>query len=141
MRVDQVEWKRNEMKKFKILIVDDDFNLAYLLRQRLEHEDFEVETANSVAEAYLLYLAFRPDLVLTDITMGEENGLDLMRHVRLHNPTVATIYMTGDLIHYWSELETEREVNHAGVLEKPFSGRKLLESISAQAQGRSQIAA
>jgi DNA-binding response OmpR family regulator len=129
------------MGKFKVLVVDDDYNLAYLLRQRLEHEDFQVESANSVGEAYLLYLAFRPDLVLTDITMGAENGLDLMRRVRLHNPRVGTIYMTGDLSHCGSELEAEREVNHASILEKPFSGRKLLESISAQAHGRSQIAA
>jgi len=129
------------MKKYKILVVDDDSNLAYMLRQRLESENFEVESANSVAEGYLLYVAFRPDLVLTDITMGKENGLDLMRRIRRHNPRVGTIYMTGDLSGYRSELETEHEINHATVLEKPFNGRKLLELISAQVNGGRQIAA
>lgn len=129
------------MKKYRVLVVDDDSNLTYLLRQRLENEDIEVESANSVAEGYLTYLVFRPDLVLTDITMGEENGLELMRRIRRHNPGVGTIYMTGDLSRYGTELETEREVNHASVLEKPFSRRKLLESISAQTNGGRQIAA
>ena len=129
------------MEKFKVLIVDDDNNLAYLLRERLEYEDFEVESASSAAEGYLMYLMFRPDLVVTDISMGEENGLDLVKRIRNHDPKVGTIYMTGDLSRYWSELETEREVNHASILEKPFSGRKLLESITAQTHGRSQIAA
>ena len=36
------------MGKFKILVVDDDVNLAFLLQQRLESEGFEVENANSV---------------------------------------------------------------------------------------------
>jgi DNA-binding NtrC family response regulator len=131
----------NDMRKCKVLVVDDDYNLAYLLRQRLEYENFEVESANSAAQGYLIYLAFRPDLVITDLSMGEENGLDLVKRIRNHDPKVGTIYMTGDLSRHRFELETEREVNHAGVLEKPFSGRKLLESISTQAHGRSQIAA
>lgn len=129
------------MKKFKVLVVDDDYTLTYLLRQRLEYEDFEVESANSAAEGYLIYLGFRPDLVITDINMGEENGLELVKHIRSSDPKVRTIYMTGDLSRYGSALETERDVFHASVLEKPFSGHKLLESISAQANGGHQIAA
>lgn len=129
------------MKKFKVLVVDDDCTLTYLLRERLEYEDFKVECANSAAEGYLIYLGFRPDLVITDINMGEENGLDLIKHIRTHDPKVRIIYMTGDLSRYDAELEKERDVFQASVLEKPFSGRKLLESISIQANGGRQIAA
>ena len=129
------------MKKFKVLVVDDDCTLTYLLRQRLEYEYFKVECANSAAAGYLVYLGFRPDLVITDINMGEGNGLDLIKHIRTHDPKVRIIYMTGDLSLYGAELETERDVFHAIVLEKPFTGRKLLDSISVQANGGHQIAA
>jgi DNA-binding response OmpR family regulator len=128
------------MKRVKVMVVDDDDNLAFLLRQRLEKEDFDVASASSAAEGYLIYLAFRPDLVVTDIVMGEENGLDLIKRIRNHDPKVGTIYMTADQGPYQSELERERKVNHVCVLEKPFGGDKLLASIAAQVHGGSEFA-
>jgi len=129
------------MGKFKILIVDDDVNLAFLLQQRLESEGFEVENANSVTAGYLTYRSFRPDLVLTDISMGDESGFDLMHRIRNDAPRIKTIYMTGDLSRHLSALEQERNQHHAMFLSKPFSERNLLDSISAGVQGRDQIAA
>ena len=129
------------MGKFKILIVDDDVNLAFLLQQRLESEGFEVENANSVTAGYLTYRSFKPDLVLTDISMGDESGFDLMHRIRNDAPRIKTIYMTGDLSRHLSALEQERNQHHAMFLSKPFSERNLLDSISAEVQGRDQIAA
>jgi DNA-binding NtrC family response regulator len=129
------------MGKFKILIVDDDVNLAFLLQQRLESEGFEVENANSVTAGYLTYRSFKPDLVLTDISMGDESGFDLMHRIRNDAPRIKTIYMTGDLSRHLSALEQERNQHHAMFLSKPFSERNLLDSISARVQGRDQIAA
>jgi DNA-binding NtrC family response regulator len=129
------------MGKFKILIVDDDVNLAFLLQQRLESEGFEVENANSVTAGYLTYRSFKPDLVLTDISMGDESGFDLMHRIRNDTPRIKTIYMTGDLSRHLSALEQERNQHHAMFLSKPFSERNLLDSISARVQGRDQIAA
>ena len=129
------------MGKFKILIVDDDVNLAFLLQQRLESEGFEVENANSVTAGYSTYRSFKPDLVLTDISMGNESGFDLMHRIRNDAPRIKTIYMTGDLSRHLSALEQERNQHHAMFLSKPFSERNLLDSISARVQGRDQIAA
>jgi DNA-binding NtrC family response regulator len=129
------------MGKFKILVVDDDVNLAFLLQQRLENEGFEVENANTVTAGYFIYRSFKPDLVLTDISMGDESGFDLMRRIRNDTPRIKTIYMTGDLGRHLSALEQERNQHHATFLSKPFSERNLMESISASVQGRDQIAA
>ncbi|HMF47920.1 MAG TPA: response regulator [Candidatus Saccharimonadales bacterium] len=129
------------MGKFKILVVDDDVNLAFLLQQRLESEGFEVENANSVTAGYLTYRSFKPDLVLTDISMGDESGFDLMHRIRNDTPRIKTIYMTGDLSRHLSALEQERNQHHAMFLSKPFNERNLLDSISAGVQGRDQIAA
>ncbi|MGH7872025.1 MAG: response regulator [Candidatus Binatia bacterium] len=129
------------MAKFKILVVDDDVNLSFLLQQRLESEGYEARSENSVPAGYLTSQSFKPDLVLTDINMGDQTGFDLMRRIRNHNPRIKTIYMTGDPIRYRSVLEQEHKQHHAMCLSKPFSEHKLLESISAAHAGRDQIAA
>lgn len=129
------------MGKFKILVVDDDVNLSFLLQQRLESEGYEAQSANSVSAAYLTSQLFKPDLVLTDINMGDETGFDLMRRIRTHTPRIKTIYMTGDPTRYRSALEQERKQHCATCLNKPFSEHTLLESISARMRGRDQIAA
>ena len=129
------------MKKPKILVVDDDDNLAMLIQQRLEIEGYSVKRANSGREGYAAYLDDDPDLVLTDIAMGDENGLDLVKAIRKHKPSIAAIYMTGDLSRYSSEIQDERRLYHVGVLEKPFKGSDLTEVISKCVRREHQKAA
>ncbi len=81
----------------KILIVDDNEDLAFTLQMMLEDEGYEVRSAKDGQDGYWAYLEFKPDLVITDIQMPGENGLELMEHIRTHNPMVRTIYMSGDL--------------------------------------------
>jgi CheY-like chemotaxis protein len=114
----------------KILIVDDNQELACLVKWMLEDEGFEVRLAKDGADGYLAYLLFNPDVVLTDIQMPQKNGLELMGHIRCHNPAVKTIYMSGDLARYGLPLEEERKKYRVGVLEKPFSRHELMSLIS-----------
>ncbi|MGZ3524419.1 MAG: response regulator [Thermodesulfobacteriota bacterium] len=110
----------------KVLVVDDNQDLAFLLKWMLESEGYEVRSAQSGQDGYSTYLLFSPDLVLTDIQMPDKNGLELIKEIRCHNPAVRTIYMSGDLSQYWSPLEEEKEKYHVGVLEKPFSKEELI---------------
>lgn len=121
------------MKDCKILVVDDADNLALLLESRLEAASYEVRTASCAAEAYQTYLTFKPDLVLTDIGIGEENGLDLIKRIRRRCGSVKTIYMTGDPARYRSKLVEEENLHHAAVLAKPFTTNELMSAVSAQA--------
>ena len=129
------------MKTFKILVVDDDDNIAFAIQQRLESEGYEVRRANGVEEGYLTSLCFRPDLVVTDITMGRDNGLELMEHIRKDEPNVKTIYMSGDLSRYQPELEKERKTHQASCLEKPFAGRDLMRLVYEHERGCGKRAA
>jgi DNA-binding response OmpR family regulator len=119
------------MKKIKVLIVDDDANLALLIEARLEAAQFEVRRSHSAAEAYGTFLTFQPDVVLTDMDIGEENGLDLVKRMRSQGHNIETIYMTGDLDRYRSALVQERKLHHAEVITKPFTGNDLLNVVSA----------
>jgi CheY-like chemotaxis protein len=117
-------------EEMKILIVDDNQDLAFLIKWMLEDEGYEVRSAVNGRDGYSAYLLFNPDLVLTDIQMPEKNGLELVKEIRCHNPGVRTIYMSGDLTQYGPPLEEEKEKYHVGVLEKPFSKHELISLLS-----------
>lgn len=118
------------MKRTKILIVDDNDNFASILQMMLEDEGYQVRSARDGQEGYLTYLLFKPDLVLTDIQMPEKNGLELMTHIRSHNPMVRTIYMSADLGRFRCQLEDERNKYPVTLLEKPFSRVELMRLLS-----------
>ncbi len=110
----------------KILIVDDNQELASLLHVMLEEEGFEVKSAKDGREGYCVYLQFKPDWVITDLQMPGENGLELVGHIRKHNPEVRAIYMSGDPSRFRLPLEEEKRRYHASFLEKPFSKVELM---------------
>jgi DNA-binding NtrC family response regulator len=114
----------------KILVVDDNEDLASILQMMLEDEGYEVKAAKDGTDGYSVYLLFEPDLVLTDIQMPGRNGLELMENIRMHNPGVRTIYMSGDSGPYWSSLEEEKNRYRAGFIEKPFSKDELMNLVS-----------
>jgi CheY-like chemotaxis protein len=119
--------------EMKILIVDDSQDLAFTLQMMLATEGFEVMSANDGREGYLAYLDFKPDLVITDIQMPGETGLELVGQIRLLNPMVRTIYMSGNLGSFLSPLEEERKTHPVSLLAKPFSRGQLLSTVSAMA--------
>ncbi len=115
----------------RILIVDDNLDLASLLQWMLEDEGHEVKLAMNGTEGYYAYLLFEPDIVLTDIQMPEKNGFELMELIRCHNPMARVIYMSGNLDQFQSDLGEEMKKYHVTALEKPFSREELIRVISS----------
>ena len=114
----------------KILIVDDDQDLASIIQVMLEDEGYEVQLAKDGKEGYLTYLLGMPDLVITDICMPGKNGLELMENIRMHNPEMISIYMSGDITRYQTVLEQETKKYNTRVLRKPFFRVELLQLIT-----------
>jgi CheY-like chemotaxis protein len=115
----------------KILIVDDNQSVASVIQMILEFEDYEVTIARSGPEGYLAYLQFHPDLVITDIQMPGGNGLELMHHIRMHDPKVKTIYMSGNLHEFYALLEEEKKKFLVNFLDKPFFRAELINQVKA----------
>lgn|GEM_PF-1828672 len=84
--------------KQRLLVVDDSPVQAAHITEILEQEGFEVHVAASVAQALDLLAAGPIDLVLTDLNMPGENGLDLCRHIRSSKNWTSTpvIVLTSD---------------------------------------------
>ncbi len=119
-----------EEESTKALIVDDNEELAFVVGMLLEDEGFEIRTATDGDEGFRVFLEFEPDLIITDIEMPRENGIELMRHIRGLNPLVKNIYMSGDLRSFRPLLEEERERYPVSFLEKPFSKEELMGLVS-----------
>ena len=104
--------------------------LAFIVRQILEVDGHKVMWAGDGAAGYGTYLLFRPDLIITDIEMPEEDGLEMMAHVRAHNPGIGTIYMSAELDRFRSRLEEEKRKYQVSLLQKPFSRMELMMMVS-----------
>jgi CheY-like chemotaxis protein len=114
----------------KILIVDDNQSVAFIVRLMLEREGHEVLSAVDGTEGYLAYLRLRPDLVITDIQMPGENGFQLMNHIREQDPAIKTIYMSGNVSQFYNILEEEKGLYPMNYLGKPFSREELIGQVS-----------
>lgn len=68
--------------KRRILVVDDDRNIAELIRLYLEKEMYEVNTAYSGRSALEAFHSWTPDLVILDIMLPEIDGYELCRQMR-----------------------------------------------------------
>ena len=66
----------------KVLIVEDDENIAQLLKLYLEKDGFIVQTAGDGAAGVSANKSFQPDLVLLDIMLPVMNGWAVCRSIR-----------------------------------------------------------
>lgn len=71
----------NSSKKV-VLIVEDELVLAKLYREKFERAGFVVEVANNARQGVALAKRIKPDIVLLDILLPEENGLYFLQTIR-----------------------------------------------------------
>jgi two-component system, OmpR family, response regulator MprA len=66
----------------KVLVVEDEKDLRDAIQTALSYEGFEVETAEDGVEGFNKVHEFKPDLVLLDIIMPKQNGIDTLKVLR-----------------------------------------------------------
>lgn len=115
-------------KQDHILIVDDDAEIRALLREYLEKHDYRVTTAANGKEMRTATAASLPDLIVLDLMLPGDDGLELCRELRQRS-SVPIIMLTarGD--------ETDRvvglELGADDYVAKPFSARELVARIKS----------
>ena len=87
--------KTTANSKLSILVVDDDENIRMVLRQSLEKEGYHVSTANSAEEALNTLQRSFFHVVITDIMMGEMNGVELLLQIKKINSLMQIYVMTS----------------------------------------------
>ena len=73
--------------KSRILVVEDDLNLAAIIRENLVFEGFEVDAVTDGAMVVSRVKDFRPDLIVLDIMLPGTNGFEICTAVRRHAAT------------------------------------------------------
>lgn len=114
------------MKKF-ILIVDDEYGLSEVVADILNDEGFDVSIAIDGKRALATMAQQRPDLVLLDLVMPVLDGWSVLRSMRTDErlASVPVVLMTV----LAESVPQEGQRLHQGVLYKPFTLPKLLETI------------
>lgn len=111
------------MRKPHLLVVDDDTRLRALLQRFLRENGFLVSSAKGAAEARLMLQQYKFDLLIVDIMMPEESGLEFLSRLRRENavPVILLTAMgeTGDRI---AGLESGAD----DYLAKPFEPKELV---------------
>ncbi len=113
----------------KALVIEDDGNIAELLRLYLEKDGFEVSRAVDGGEGLEMYRAFHPDIVLLDIMLPVMDGWSVLREIRALDSHVYVIMLTakGDTPDKISGLELGAD----DYVTKPFEVKELLARIHA----------
>jgi two-component system response regulator VicR len=69
------------MKK-KIIVIEDEMDIAELVKLVLETEDFEVQTVLDAPAAYDRVKEYKPDAILLDLSMPKMNGWEVLKKIR-----------------------------------------------------------
>ncbi|NIJ53325.1 sigma-54-dependent transcriptional regulator [Dyadobacter arcticus] len=79
----------------KIVVVDDEADICFLLKRFLSKNDFIVETAQNGKDGLALIESLSPDLVMTDFRLGDITGTDLLTAIKSKRPNVPVLIITG----------------------------------------------
>ena len=111
-----------------VLIVDDDPEIRTALNQYLCSEGFQIETAVSSAETAEIYKNTTIDLIVLDLGLHNESGLDLLKKV-VSETEIAVVILTGNAEPI--ERVVALELGADDYIVKPFLQRELLARINA----------
>jgi DNA-binding response OmpR family regulator len=116
----------------RILVVDDEPGVQALLVQTLAHEGYHVTTVRTARHALAVIRDESFELVISDLSLPDVDGVELVRQICAEFPHVAVIAMSGFMAAM--PASTLREAGTAATLNKPFTARELLGSLSALCQ-------
>ena len=114
----------------RVLVVDDEPELADVMRDMLESEGYEVATAESGAVALEMLATARFDAIVSDLRMPEMDGAGLWREVSARYPSMvrSMVFVTGDTLSPDASAFLKR--SHCASLDKPFSKSDLLAKVA-----------
>ena len=115
--------------KQKILIVDDDNNIAELVALYLTKECFETKIVNDGEEALKQFHIFHPDLILLDIMLPDVDGFQILKQIR-EKYTFPVIMLTAKT-EYMDKI-TGLTLGADDYIPKPFNPLELVARVKAQ---------
>ena len=146
--------------KGRVLVVDDDASMTELLSERLKRRQFEVTAAHGAAEARVAFESAQPDVVVTDLNMPGQSGIQFCEWVVTNRADTPVILITAfgsldtavaairagayDFITKPFEIDVlaialERAIKHRELRHEVKRLRSLLDTMIDGARGRSEL--
>src|SRR5271154_4960842 len=122
------------MSKGSILVVDDESEIREGLELLLKTEGYQVAMAET-GQSGLSRLEERPyDLLLLDVSLPDRNGLEMLKDIRLQDPTLPIVLITA-----YGSIEMARAAFKNGAMDyitKPWSNDELLAQVAQAVEAR-----
>ncbi|MEE8494686.1 MAG: HD domain-containing phosphohydrolase [Nitrospirales bacterium] len=112
----------------EVLIVDDEEAIRHILATLLEPQGYHCTLANNAREARKLLENREFHLVLCDVNMPGESGIDLVRHILVDRPDTAVVMVTG--IDSPGLASEALKAGAYGYVIKPFQGTEILINVA-----------
>lgn len=108
-----------------VLVVDDDRSLRLLCRINLELDGHRVVEAATLSEARAQLERETPDVILLDVHLGNDDGLELLDEVEALEVVTRVVLLSGT-----SEIGSELRARVSGVIGKPFDLKRLAAAVT-----------
>ena len=119
----------SEEKKLKIaLVVDDETNLCFLLKNLLTRMNYKVSCANSLTEAVKEYTFLKPDLLFLDIHLPDGLGYTLLEQLKNNKEDTYVVMMSSETQFNKMQKQLLRRADQ--FLKKPFRLKEVIDIIS-----------
>jgi two-component system response regulator HydG len=115
-----------------VLIIEDDLTFGMMLKTWLGKKGFQVSSAGTIARGQKIIGEGEIDLVLSDLRLPDQDGIDLLAWMNKKNLTIPVIIMTG-----YAEIQsavTSIKLGAADYIAKPFNPEELLKKITEALQ-------
>ena len=126
------------MKPWKVLLADDHDIVVEGLRRVLQHPDIEIVGAVNDGRSLVdAAQKLQPDVIVTDVTMPELNGIDAARQIRVNHPQIKIVFLT---MHPDVTFATEAlAAGGSGYVLKSSAGDELLTAIREASHGHTYV--
>jgi two-component system, NtrC family, response regulator AtoC len=125
-------------KKYRILVVDDEESITFLLKTELEElSDFDVDVALNGTEAINLIQSTIYDIALLDIKMPRVSGIDVLKYINEHSSTTQVIMLTN-VVDYKTAIETIK-LGAYDFISKPYDSQQLLATVRRAVERRQLV--
>ena len=90
-----MELLRPDGSPLRVLVVDDEINIAELIAMALRYEGWDVRQAHTGSKAVAAAREFQPDAVVLDMMLPDFDGLEVLRRMRATDPDVPVVFLTA----------------------------------------------
>jgi two-component system chemotaxis response regulator CheY len=113
----------------KVLLIEDDPVTRWMVRHALK-DQCQLATAPTAGQAFVLYQAWKPDVVFLDINLPDKNGLDVLKWIKSNDPGAYVVMFSS--ANNMDNITGALEDGASGFVAKPFLKDSLLHYINRQ---------